>query len=185
MMLAVDEEVIDLVHRRWWHLAACDGNPAFTVDPAQGPVNNARAQARHICMAHCPVLRQCLSDVSKNPPMGVVQAGLIWENWGSAKPLPAQPPDPGCGPWCRKFRDLPNSTASEDTVGDRILALRMARGWTSTQLAQHAGVSQTTISRLERGLRTGTRRRNGRATLSVIAAALGVTVDELRNVQSS
>lgn len=192
MTLAIDKEtLVDRIDRRWWHHAACKDKPAFTVDPAHGPVNLARAQARHICMAHCPVLRQCLNDAMENPPNGVVQGGLVWENWGTAKPLREQPDDPGCGPWCREFRGIPNKTGwapEGDTLGTRILTLRMAHGWSSTELAQRAGVSQTSISRLERGVRLGQRRRRNGANGTVIGAiaeALGVTEDELRGVKSS
>ena len=57
---------------------------------------------------------------------------------------------------------------------NRIRAARQARGWTQSELADHAGVSPRTIYAVERGriCRQATKRR--------ILAALGVSWD-LRN----
>ena len=56
------------------------------------------------------------------------------------------------------------------TIGLRITRLRLARGLTTSQLAERAGLSQAQISRLENG-KQGFRTK----TLARIAAALSVT----------
>jgi ribosome-binding protein aMBF1 (putative translation factor) len=52
-------------------------------------------------------------------------------------------------------------------AGD-VLALRLARGWTQTELAERSGISQADISRIERGLSNATE-----ATLGRLAEVLG------------
>lgn len=56
---------------------------------------------------------------------------------------------------------------------DKIKKLRKAKGWTQTQLAKHARVSQQTIWKVETGKASESRK------LPAIAAALGVSVEEL------
>lgn len=59
------------------------------------------------------------------------------------------------------------------TLGERLLSARKAKKMTQQQLATKAGVTQTTISDIERG-------RNLSSTeLPSLAKALGITVDEL------
>jgi transcriptional regulator with XRE-family HTH domain len=58
---------------------------------------------------------------------------------------------------------------------DRIRDLRQARGWTQTELAKHANLRQGTITNLE----TGARDNPTRDTLDKLAAAFGITVQEL------
>ena len=48
-----------------------------------------------------------------------------------------------------------------------VIALRLAHGWTQTELAERSGVDQGDISRIERGLSNATE-----ATLGRLAAAL-------------
>jgi transcriptional regulator with XRE-family HTH domain len=60
------------------------------------------------------------------------------------------------------------------SIGKQIRALRKAKGWTQGELAKAAGLSQTTMSDLERGRNQGSRE------LDVIAAALDVTPAALR-----
>lgn len=57
---------------------------------------------------------------------------------------------------------------------EHIKVLRLKKGWSQTQLAERAGLSQTTISTLEN--RTN---RPDAVTLNQVAKALGVTVDAL------
>jgi transcriptional regulator with XRE-family HTH domain len=62
-------------------------------------------------------------------------------------------------------------------LGDRVMDLRRARGQTQEELAKKAGTSPTTISNLESGKIKNPQRR----TLRRIAAALGVSVEELED----
>jgi transcriptional regulator with XRE-family HTH domain len=60
-------------------------------------------------------------------------------------------------------------------IGRRIASRRALLGWTSAALAERAGISRVTLSRIETG-------RVGKAsadTLARIAAVLGVSVDWL------
>lgn len=60
-----------------------------------------------------------------------------------------------------------------DTV--RLRQLRELRGWSQNALAERAGISQSIISRLERGLQTNV----DAAVLVALARALTVSVDAL------
>jgi transcriptional regulator with XRE-family HTH domain len=60
-------------------------------------------------------------------------------------------------------------------LGHRVRELRLGKGWTLTDLAQHSGVSKAYISDLENGVA-------GKPNIQyifAIAKALGVTLDEL------
>lgn len=59
-------------------------------------------------------------------------------------------------------------------IRDRLLAHRVARGWTQAQTAEEAGVSPTTIAHIETGANTNPRR----ITLMRLARAFGLTLDE-------
>lgn len=171
--------LVAVAYQSWRERAACKNDPRFTVDAQHGLNNELRAQARHICRAHCPVVEECLADAKENPPSGTVQGGLLWDDWGS-RPRKRQPADTGCGPWCRQHRDIPQ-TVVRDT-GRIITDLRLARGWTMDDLAVKSGLSQTTVSRIESGRRSGLTRRveyGGNTALAWIAAALEVPVDDL------
>lgn len=69
------------------------------------------ARAVHVC-GHCPVRRQCgdWTDqlvAAKHHPNGMVQAGLVWADSTDRRgPVKVQPPDPGCGPWCKALREV-------------------------------------------------------------------------------
>lgn len=52
-----------------------------------------------------------------------------------------------------------------------LLALRIARGWTQRELAEHSGIDQADISRIERGLSNATE-----ATLNRLAEVLAAEV---------
>lgn len=54
------------------------------------------------------------------------------------------------------------------TIASDVLALRLARGWTQSDLAEHSGIDQADISRIERGLANATE-----TTLGRLADALG------------
>lgn len=58
-------------------------------------------------------------------------------------------------------------------AGD-VLALRLARGWTQTELAQRSGITQADISRIERGLSNATEATLGRLA-EVLDAELHMT----------
>jgi transcriptional regulator with XRE-family HTH domain len=60
------------------------------------------------------------------------------------------------------------------TMASRIRELREKRGWTQTDLAEQAGLQQSTVSKLERRPGLG-----DRATFEKIAAALGVSADDI------
>lgn len=58
-------------------------------------------------------------------------------------------------------------------AGD-VLALRLARGWTQTELAHRSGITQADISRIERGLSNATEATLGRLA-EVLDAELHMT----------
>jgi transcriptional regulator with XRE-family HTH domain len=64
--------------------------------------------------------------------------------------------------------------AIDATAGDRIFALRQAKGWSQSELARQSGVGRTTIVMAEGG-----RRLPRPSTLRRIAWTLGVSLDEL------
>jgi DNA-binding XRE family transcriptional regulator len=47
-----------------------------------------------------------------------------------------------------------NVTKNADSLKNELLSARINKGWTQRQLASHAGVSQGSIARLEKGLYT-------------------------------
>jgi transcriptional regulator with XRE-family HTH domain len=55
-----------------------------------------------------------------------------------------------------------------------VLGLRLARGWTQTELAEHSGIGQADISRIERGLSNATEAALGKLA-DVLDAELHVT----------
>lgn len=57
-------------------------------------------------------------------------------------------------------------------LGDRLKKLRAERGWTQTELAERAGVSQQLITKIERGTVRESRK------LPQLAAAFGLTVEQ-------
>jgi len=61
------------------------------------------------------------------------------------------------------------------TMGDRIRKLRLAAGWTQQELAERAGLSLTTISKLERNHMEPSRV----STVQRLATALGCSVPHL------
>ncbi len=64
--------------------------------------------------------------------------------------------------------------ATEQTVGQRIRAMREKRGWTQAQLGEKAYLDHTAVSRIEHDRVRPTRR-----TLRDIAEAFGVPAEEL------
>lgn len=94
----------------WWTRVACARTGELHLaEPKQGPTGAGTPQAKavHICLHHCPVLRQCREDTLAHPPRGMTQGGLVWRDGANTRrPRPAQeqPPDPGCGPWCAHLR---------------------------------------------------------------------------------
>jgi hypothetical protein len=95
----------------WWERAACaQTTHLHTADIRSGVIgaDSPQARARHICIAHCPVLDECSRDIADRQPRGVVQAGLIYPDTGTSSPRPArqQPADPGCGSWCAHLREV-------------------------------------------------------------------------------
>lgn len=63
----------------------------------------------------------------------------------------------------------------QEPLGRRIQVLRETRGWSQTELAQRTRLSQTVISKLERGASM----RASAATLHALAAAFDVTIEDL------
>lgn len=61
----------------------------------------------------------------------------------------------------------------------RVRTLRQQKGWSQNKLSKITGVSQTTISAIENG-----ERNKSYYTIKKIAAALGVTMDELGEGES-
>ena len=60
-------------------------------------------------------------------------------------------------------------------IAGRIRTLREGRRWNQVELARRAGLSSTTINKLENRKRRG----NGRESLEKIARAFGLTVEQL------
>jgi len=58
--------------------------------------------------------------------------------------------------------------------GEKIKALRKAKGWTQIELAEKAGISPITLCRLEYG-----KHKANLSTLTVLAKALKVKLQEL------
>jgi len=63
---------------------------------------------------------------------------------------------------------------SNGNIRDRLLAYRVARGWSQVRTAEEAGVGHATITNIETGANT----RPHRATLMKLALAFGVSLDE-------
>jgi transcriptional regulator with XRE-family HTH domain len=63
---------------------------------------------------------------------------------------------------------------SDGNLRDRLLAYRVARGWSQVRTAEEAGVGHATITNIETGANT----RPHRATLMKLALAFGVSLDE-------
>ena len=80
---------------------------------------------------------------------------------------------PGCKLACRNGKMMSMVTAV-DQVGPRLRAARQARGWTLDDLAQVAGVSASTLSRLESG-----KRQASLELLLPLTRALGIRIDDL------
>jgi transcriptional regulator with XRE-family HTH domain len=59
-------------------------------------------------------------------------------------------------------------------VGKRIRALRLAKGWTQTDMAVNFGMNRGHISDIEQG-----KREAGLVTLQIIARGLGTTMSRL------
>lgn len=78
-------------------------------------------------------------------------------------------------PMAQKLPESPAPTDDlDDIVRQRIRGLRMARGWTLDALASRAGMSPSTVSRIETG-----HRRVALDQLVAIAHALDTTLDQL------
>lgn len=69
----------------------------------------------------------------------------------------------------------PEVVQSEETVGQRVRALRLERGWSLRVLAAQAGVSHQYIDFLEKGQR----QRLDLEMVKKLARALGVEIDKL------
>lgn len=90
----------------WWRRAACKNTPHLhgaTATIGRANITGPHAQARHICIWHCPVIRECHAEAMRVQPVDVVHGGLIWAS--SRHGYRGQPakyqPDAGHGPWCQ------------------------------------------------------------------------------------
>lgn len=70
---------------------------------------------------------------------------------------------------------MPRGPAAAETIGARIAVLRERRGWSGRFLASRAGISASTLSRIERGERSA----NNRYLIQDLAAALECSVTDL------
>lgn len=64
-------------------------------------------------------------------------------------------------------------------VGSNVKAFRLARGWSTTELAERASLSQSYVSEIENG------KPPGRAALEKLAGAFGVAVSQLLSEDTS
>lgn len=64
---------------------------------------------------------------------------------------------------------------SDHSIAERVKLLRSKKGWSQTDLAHHTGVTQSAISGIENG------RSQGRLILGKLAAAFGISYEELSN----
>lgn len=62
-----------------------------------------------------------------------------------------------------------------DRLSENLKALRTARGWSQAQVAQASGVTQTALSRLERGVTV----RDSMRIVPRLADAFGVSIEQL------
>jgi len=53
-----------------------------------------------------------------------------------------------------KFTNLLSDEAAQTELGGRLAQIRLGRGWTQAELAASAGVSKSTVERLEAGAST-------------------------------
>ncbi len=67
-----------------------------------------------------------------------------------------------------------------DSLGEHIKAIRTALGWSESQLARKAGVSQSVISDIETGKNNNPRIK----TLWKLGHAMGIPLSELLNIDS-
>lgn len=85
----------------WWRRGGCRGREDLFV----GGRAAAKAEARHVCFKHCPVMAECIeqthADVAAGvPPVAMVMAGVSWNAAG--KVSRQQGMDPSCSlcqPW--------------------------------------------------------------------------------------
>lgn len=70
----MEEEELD-----WRRRGLCSD---FSVDPDMWFSSEARTRrlAQHLCLVHCPVLRECRKEMDKFTFRGVVIAGVIWSD---------------------------------------------------------------------------------------------------------
>jgi len=78
------------------------------------------------------------------------------------------------------WRSLDYVRRVNETLGERIVRLRKARGWSARELGRRAGMGDAAISRIETGKVSEPRL----ATMTRLADALGVSVGELRGAES-
>lgn len=77
-------------------------------------------------------------------------------------------------------RTMPKKVQPSSEFGERLMALRKARGWTQVELARRVGSTQRAISRYET-----IADRAPAPMLAKLAFALGITTDELLGIQST
>jgi DNA-binding XRE family transcriptional regulator len=85
---------------------------------------------------------------------------------------PPEPEEPEAPAEAPAFTRRPGEVQA--VIGANLLRLRHERGWTLEFVAGKAGVSNNTVSYLERGLRSG-----GAFNLLAVATVYGVTLDYL------
>jgi hypothetical protein len=87
----------------WRHKAVCRQDPDLWFARNDSAI---AALARHVCLYHCPVVKQCNADALKTKPTEGVWGGLVWHlarNNARGEPLFRQP-DPGvCDNKCWKW----------------------------------------------------------------------------------
>lgn len=87
---------------------------------------------------------------------------------------PVQMPTPSVPSEAGSIRIVDKPLVVRETTGDRLTRLRTQRGWTQEELAFKAGITQGTVSLIERDEKTPKA-----DTLDALAEALGVTLDYL------
>lgn len=99
----VDLALVGLTSQRWVERAACRHDPDLWFN------GYTTRRAAHICLNHCPVLRQCRDEVKRKRPLWGVEGGVAWickrnSNFLHGRPRVHQPDPVPCDTYCEPYR---------------------------------------------------------------------------------